>query len=332
MSENTLLEKVIRTTELGAGGGLLEPQQVTRFIDYVWDATVLAGQVRTERIRGNEAELTRIGVGRKLLRVATEAVDDGVNAGVAFAKVSLGTTKFRLDWELSEESLEDGIEGDALEDHVARLMATQIGEDLENLAINGDTTNADDPLFKGVDGWRKRGLAGGHVIDFGAATADRSLFHVAQKAMPRKYMQRRNELRFFTGSNIIGDYIYSFQLKSDTFADGNGELALAGINQVQVANGPAGYVTGNAFGFQVQEVPLFDETRSVTGSGKTGNAGEVWFTFPKNLIWGVKREVRVNRQYNQKKDTIEYTVFCRVGTTVEDTNCFVVVKNVKIAA
>jgi hypothetical protein len=331
MSENTLLEKVIRTTELGAGGGLLAPDQVKRFIDYVWDATVLAGQVRTERIRGNEAELTRIGVGRKLLRVATEAVDDGVNAGVAFSKVSLGTTKFRLDWELSEESLEDGIEGDELEDHVARLMATQIGEDLENLAINGDTTNADDPLFKGVDGWRKRGLAGGHVVDFGAAVADREVFHKALKAMPRRYMQRRNELRFFTGSNIIGDYLFSFQNVQPAFAT-TGALADAGIDQAVVPDGPAGYSTGNAFGFRIQEVPLFDETRSVTGSGKTGNAGEVWFTFPKNLIWGVKREVRVNRQYNQKKDTIEYTVFCRVGTTVEDTNCFVVVKNVKVVA
>lgn len=328
---NELIEKVIRTTELGAGGGLLAPQQVTQFLDYTFDVTVLSSQVRTERIRGNEAELARIGVGRKLLRVATEAVDDGVNVGVAFSKVSIGTTKFRLDWELSEESLEDGIEGDSLEDHVARLMATQIGEDLENLAINGDSTNADDPLFKGVDGWRKRGLAGGHVVDFGGAEIDRSLFHKAIKAMPRKYMQQRSNLKFFTGSNLIGDYQYSFQLVDNTFNTA-GTRGDTGIDQAVVPDGPAGFTTGNAFGFRIQEVPLFDETRAVTGSGNTGEAGEVWFTFPKNLIWAVKREIKVLRQYSQKKDTVEYTVYLRVGTSVEDTNCFVVVKNVKVKA
>ncbi len=36
-----------------------------------------------------------------------------------------------MDWELSTESLEDNIEGADLEDHIARLMATQAGNDIE---------------------------------------------------------------------------------------------------------------------------------------------------------------------------------------------------------
>src|SRR5690349_7881858 len=107
---NELLEKVISTSSIGtapSGGGLLSPEQSTRFIDYMWDATTLGAQVRTIRMRANEVELDRIAVGERLVRLATEAVDDSVNVGVAFAKVSLTTKKLRLDWELSSESLED---------------------------------------------------------------------------------------------------------------------------------------------------------------------------------------------------------------------------------
>src|SRR5690349_12305179 len=123
---DNLLQKVISTTSIGAdstnGGGFLSPQQSGTFIDYMWDATVLGSQVRKIRMNANEVELDRISIGERLVRVATEAVDDGVNPAVAFTKVSLTTTKLRMDWELSTESLEDGIEGERLEDHIARLM------------------------------------------------------------------------------------------------------------------------------------------------------------------------------------------------------------------
>src|SRR5690554_1162088 len=111
MSES-ILEKAIATTEEAANlkGGFLQPAQARQFIDYMFDQTVLGSQVRTERVNSDSAELTRIGVGQRLLRRATEAVDDGVNVGVAFSKIALSTQKFRLDWELSTESLEDGIE------------------------------------------------------------------------------------------------------------------------------------------------------------------------------------------------------------------------------
>ena len=138
-----ILSKVVNDpgdVRADARGGALRAPQVNRFLDYMWDKTVLGSQVRTERIKGETAELTRIAVGERLLRVATEAADDGLNVGAAFGKVSISTTKFRLDWELSSESLEDGLEGEALEDHIVRLMAGQVANDLEDIAINADSS------------------------------------------------------------------------------------------------------------------------------------------------------------------------------------------------
>jgi len=325
-----LLEKVIRTTEIREGGGLLGTEQANRFIDYMWDATVLGAQVRTIRLRGDEQEITRMGVGERLMRVATEAVDDGMNPGVAFSKVSLTTKKLRLDWELSTETLEDNIEGAAFEDHVARLMTAQAGQDLEDVAINGDTRLTRDPLLKVFNGWRRLARDGGHVIDAGGDGLSRDVFNSALKAMPRKYMQRRGGLKFFTGANLMQDYLYSLTTANDVLTQG------AATNIVQnggaVAPGDAGWTINVAsFGVPIQEVPLLSETQDGDYSGATGDHGELWLTFPQNLLWGVKREIQVFREFKPKKDSIEYTMYCRVGTEIENKDAFVVVKNVKVA-
>src|ERR1035437_6034860 len=197
---NELLEKVIQNSDIGATpgtGGLLNPEQSDRFIDYMWDQTVLGQQVRTVRMKSDTLEINKVAVGERLMRVATEAVDTGVNSGATFSKISITTKKLRLDFELSSESLEDSIEGEALEDHIARLMAVQAGNDLEDLAINGDSANTGDPLMKAFDGWENRGAGKGHVFGFGGGAIARSVLNKALRFMPRKYRARRNGLKFF---------------------------------------------------------------------------------------------------------------------------------------
>jgi len=331
-----LLEKVIVTGADGlpagssavnaAGGGILGPKQADRFIDYMWDSTTLAGQVNTIRMRETEQEFETIGVGTRLMRLATEAVDDGVNVGVAFTKISITTKKLRLDYELSSESLEDNLEGEALEDHIARLMANQAGVDLEDVSINGDTTLTADPLLKAFDGWNKRAKNGGHVLDLAGDTIDRGVFHKALKQMPRKYMVRRPDLRFFVGSNHIQDWLFSVQTVTNEFVQVEAAAA-AGLNSTTVPDGPAGFNAGAPFGVPLVEVPLF-LTYDTDPTATTENGGDLWLTFPKNLMWGVKREIQVFREFKPKKDTIEYTMYTRVGTQIENKDAFVVVTNI----
>lgn len=340
MSE--ILEKVIATSSIGtapSGGGLLSPVQANRFISYMWDATVLGSQVRTERLRGNEMELDRMAVGERVVRLATEAVDDSMNVGVAFAKVSLSTQKLRLDWELSSEALEDNIEGEAFEDHVARLLAAQAANDIEDLAINGDVNNTDDPLFKSFDGWRKRLYAGANVVDAAGANLDREVFHRALRAMPRRYMNRRGALKWFTNAGLLQDYVYTAAFiegsgptdrpRGDNFVRTDAEVNQA-LTNGGIADSAAGWSPAAPFGIRAQEVPLFPEydVDGTTG-GTAANGGDVWLVDPKNLIWGVKREIQIYRVFQPKKDTIEYTMFTRVGAAVENPNAAVLVKNVK---
>ena len=116
---NELLQKVIDTTNIGSGGvnasadtatlsgnGLLYPDQANRFLDYMWDATILAKAARTIRMRSNTTEIDRVSVGQRLMTVAAEENPrDYVNAdgtaftvaGATFSKISLTTRKLRLD-------------------------------------------------------------------------------------------------------------------------------------------------------------------------------------------------------------------------------------------
>lgn len=341
---DTLIEKVVATDTIqGAnpvGTGGLTYAQADRFLDYMWDATVLGDLVRTRRMRAVEEEIDTIAVGARLVRGATEAVDTGENVQPTFGKLSITTKKYRLDWELSSESLEDNIEGEALEDHIARLMATQMGNDLEDIAINGDTASSI-PGIGVDDGWRKRAVAGAHVVDNKGGLLDRSTFNKALKAMPRKYMARRNGLRFFTGSNALQDWLFSFQQVEAGFVNPESAAAAGLANGVRT-DGNAGFIAGRPFGTILQEVPLFLEDRDGDYDADSGTSGvqlpsgsinhtDLWLTFPDNLIWGIKRDITVYREFKPKKDTIEYTVYTRQGVQIENLDAFVVVKNVRIS-
>ena len=350
---NELLQKVIDTTNLGANGavnasgdsanlsgvGLLYPDQANRFLDYMWDATILAKAARTIRMRSNTTEIDRVSVGQRIMTVASEdnpreytGIDNTgastiTNAAATFSKVSLTTRKLRLDWELSSESLEDNLEGADLEDHIARLMATQAGNDIEDVLINGIGSSTG--LLSAFAGFRKLAIDNAHVVDANGQGLDKAVFNAAIKALPRKYKQRRNQLRFFTGSNLVQDYLYNLTSSTTATPFDIGSTVIRG--DVAANDGGPGTVTPFAFGIPVINVPLMDETRAGDYSSPTGLHGDLHLTFPQNFIIGIKRDVTVYRLFQPKKDTIEYTLFIRVGCAVENYDAHVVVKNVKIA-
>ena len=322
----------IHTGSENGNGGLLNPEQSARFLDYMFDATVIGKVARTVRMKSDTTEIDRMGVGEKLMKLASEGDNtNSENAAVTFSKISLTTKKLRLDWELSTESLEDNIEGADLEDHIARLMATQAGNDIEDLVLNGNTSLSSDQLYKAFDGTVKIAKANGHVVDAGGAAITRAVFNSALKALPRKYKQRRTDLRFLSGSNLIQDYLYA---TSQNIQNVNPQDIASGIIRGEVApvSGPAGYVAPYAFGIPIVEVPLLSETQTGSYSGATGSHGDVHLTFPNNVVIGIKRDVTVYRFFWPKKDSIEYTMYTRVGVQIEQANAWVVVKNVKVAS
>jgi len=321
----------VHTASENGNGGLLNPEQSARFLDYMFDATVIGKVARTVRMKSDTAEIDRMSVGEKLMKLATEADNTGVNSAVTFSKISLTTKKLRMDWELSTESLEDNIEGADLEDHIARLMATQAGNDIEDVILNGDTSLSSDALYKSFDGVVKKAKASGRVVDAAGAAVSREVFNKALKAMPRKYKQRRGDLRFLAGSNLIQDFLYANSIGTNqTIPQDIASSVIRG--GVAPLGGPAGYVAPFAFGIPIVEVPLLNETQTGTYTTPTGSHGDIHLSFPNNVVIGIKRDVTVYRFFWPRKDSIEYTMYTRVGVQIEQADAWVVVKNVKVAS
>ena len=312
-------------------GGLLNPEQSARFLDYIFDATVIGKVARTVRMKSDTTEIDRMSVGEKLMKLATEADDTATNGAVTFSKISLTTKKLRMDWELSTESLEDNIEGADLEDHIARLMATQAGNDIEDVVLNGDTALSSDNLYKSFNGVVKKAKTSGRVVDAAGAAVSRAVFNSALKAMPRKYKQRRGDLRFLAGSNLVQDFLFANSIgTNNTIPQDIASSVIRGA--VAPLGGPAGYVAPFAFGIPIIEVPLLNETQTGDYSAATGSHGDIHLSFPNNVVIGIKRDVTVYRFFWPRKDSVEYTMYTRVGVQIEQADAWVVVKNVKVAS
>ena len=340
MSSRELLEKVVSTTQLGAGGGgVLTPRQSNGFLDFVVEQSVLLNDVRVVRMNAPTVDIDKVNVGTRIMRKATEAVDDGNNVDPTFSKISMTTVKLRLDWELSTEGLEDNIEGTSLEDHVASLLARQTANDLEDLAINGDTTSAD-PLLKALNGYTARARSAATVVDAAGANLTRSLFDKGLRNLPNKYLQRRSELSWYTSSSLVQDYLWSLSTTGTAgIIDGLGAPSPGSTLGDIIVNAGTGGASGGGnaviqgirpFGIALKEVPLYNETEAGSYSGAAGNHGIVELTFPNNRIWGIQRDVVIYREFKPKKDTIEYTQFIRVANQIENAEAYVHVKNVKV--
>ena len=300
-----------------AGSGILRPEQAQRFIDYVWDATVLAQDGRRVTMRANTMELEKVNVGERVIRAAAQGVGDYTNAGATFSKVELTTKKIRLDWEVSAEALEDNIEGAALEDHLVRLMTNAFANDIEDLAINGDASTGN--FLSIMKGFVKKHKDNGdsHEVDLevvdNAWTPEKMQEIIL--GMPRKYRALKNNLKFYVGTDTFAGIVKHNGTLADAIAEamGNRVAGTAANRQAYLdGNGQTfgGARTTRVLGIDVQEVPYYPD-------------GYVDLTFPQNRVWGFQRDIVVNREYKAKKDTIEYTVFVRFGIQWEEEDAIV---------
>ena len=297
----------------GTPGGILAPEQARRFIDYVWDATVLAKDGRRVTMRANTMEIEKVNVGERVIRAAAQAQPTFENAGATFSKVELTTKKIRLDWEVSTEALEDNIEGAALEDHLVRLMTNAFANDIEDLAINGDGSTGD--FLSIMEGFVNKVKTDGDAHESIVTVTDNAWTPAVMQdiilAMPRKYRAIKSNLKFYAGTDAFQGIVKNNGTLADAVAEAfAGQMAgSTQANRQAYLDGGAqtfgGARTTRVLGVDVQEVPYYP-------------AGYVDLTFPANRVWGFQRDITVNRTYQPKKDTIEYTVFVRFGLQWEE--------------
>jgi HK97 family phage major capsid protein len=286
----------VGTAKPSDGGGILNPEQSRQFIEYIFEQQVLARDGRRVTMRGNTAELEKMNVGERVIRAAAQADAAYTNAGVTFTKVEITTKKVRLDWEVSSEALEDNIEGAALEDHLVRTMTRAFANDLEDLAINGTGTGSN-TFLNILEGFVAKEV-NGHSATYGTDIED---LQALVLAMPRKYRASRSAMKFYADTETVAAIINGLGSSGNLNTERIVERVIDGAAP-QTIGAPIQY---RVLGLPLVEVPLMP-------------AGFVSLTFPENRIWGFQRDVTVHREFQPKKDTVEYTTFLRFGVQIEE--------------
>jgi hypothetical protein len=235
ISNKELVEKAVITADALAASGKLNPAQSDRFIDYVVDETALKDNARVVRFRNESLDIDKIGIGKRMAVPKAEGIDPGVRRGASTSKVTLTPSELMVPFEIGDTFKEINIEGDMVEDHVIRMMATQLANDLEELYIVGDKLGparaesemiddgSDDDYVKDTylamqDGWQK--LAdGAHVVDAEGGNIGLSIFSRAIRAMPTKFRRNMAALRWFGSPDLLQLYLEKLTTRGTALGD-----------------------------------------------------------------------------------------------------------------
>lgn len=258
MTNEELVKRALITAAELASAGKLNDAQSNQFIDYVIDVTELRGNVRVVRFRNENMVIDKIGVGQRVSVPKEEARDPGIRRGVSTSKVTLTPREIMTPFEISDTFAEHNIEGEAVEDTVMRLMATQTANDIEEALINGDKVGParlESDLFEGgsatkvvkdsfvalVDGWLRL-LDSGNVYDAANANLSSKVFSGIIKAMPVKFRRTRRNLRFLMALDIEQNWREKVSSRVGSLA----ESALTSAGSIPV------------YGIPMVAVPLLD--------------------------------------------------------------------------
>jgi len=249
-----LVEKAVIATDAIASAGKLNPQQSDKFIDYVFDQTMLRQNARTIKFTPETLNIDKIGVGRRVAVAASEAEDPGLRRGITATKVTLTPVEVMVPFEISDTFREINVEGQNVDEHIVRMMATVFANDLEDLFINGNkngpaileteykdtgdpTKYVKDGYMALVDGWLKLAEAS-HRTDCENGAISPTLFSKMLNAMPPKFKRDRKKLRFL--ASIETEQLYREKLAqratpgSDRTIENNDAMTPFGVPLVAV--------------------------------------------------------------------------------------------------
>jgi hypothetical protein len=307
MSNRSILEKAdLALSDLVAGGGLLKPAQAKQFLQMVTKESTLLRQVTAVPMKSPKQEIPYIGFKERILRPRQESVvlTQAQRVKPEFSMVELDAKPFIGEVHLSDEQLEDNIEGENLRQTVLRLIAQRVALDMEDIAINGDVLSTD-PTLATMDGLLVQ--ARSHVVDAAGAPLSNDLLHDLLRVMPQEYRRNKTAMRFYTGSNAELNYRRALAERltnvGDKFLEGNTPITFSGV--------------------PLEEVPLF-----VENAGATANLTSVLFTHQKNIHLGIWRDVKIEWARDIRAQVLQIVVGLRFCITYADEGGVAVARNV----
>jgi len=289
-NDNTVTLRKVATSDL-SGGGILNTQQADKFITFTIDESIMKNNVRIRRMQAPVEEIDRLHLGTRVARGKTECVDPGTRVTVSGSAITLNTVALVVPWEICWEVLEDNIEGAGFETTLMQDISRALANDLEELAIQGDTTSVDSYLAL-KDGWLKLMTAdSAHDVDVSGLadhTLTKTVFSRVLKGLPTKYRRNRSLLRFFVNVDQEQDYRETLTARDTNL----GDSALTNADNLRI------------YGIPIVPVPYMPK-------------GYVVLTNWMNFIFGIWRKIRLEKDKDIMIGKDLFAFHMRVGFAVE---------------
>lgn len=259
MDNREAIEKAVISWQqnLDQQAGQLNPEQADKFLDYVVDVTSLKSEMRVHRFTPKTMRIHKIGVGRRVAVPAEEARDPAVRAGISTDLVVLEPRDVMVPMNITKDFLQYNLEKEKVEDHIIKMMATELANNLEELYIlgnrHGHAVNPGD-LVGGVDdpdrhvrdtymalndGFFVRAYQDGHRLNFDNGEVGSRLIKLAKAQLPTKYKRRPNDLRLYLAMDLEDHMRHRFGERQTSTGDSMlfgspRSLTIAGVQHIPV--------------------------------------------------------------------------------------------------
>lgn len=313
MANRTLLEKAdLALADITGSNGVLQTAQAQTFMRLLIKESKVMGMATVTPMSAPKQLINKIRFGSRILRAGQEAVALPLadRSKPDFTNVEHDAKLFKAEVRLTNEVLEDNIEGERLRDTIMSIMAEAVSRDMDEVIVQGDTVSAD-PFLAQFDGILKRATS--NVVNAGNAPLSKTVLRDMLKTMPSEYLRDKGRMRYLTSVDAEIDYRDSLSDRMTLV----GDKALAGMGE---ETAPVGYS-----GILVQDVPLFPENLG------SGNETSALLLDPKNIDVGIWRKITVETDKNISEGVLIIVVTLRFDVVYQEETAVVKATDITVS-
>ncbi len=195
----------------------LNEEQASQFIDQVVDQSKLLKAARVEKMSKPTKTIAKLLDDGEFLKPSRGRSSDEVDAyEFGSDDIELVSKEVTGNIMVYDQDIQDNIEGAGLTNHLLGIITKKIANELETAGMLGIKKTTPVTIRDMFDGFRKRILDDGNVVDANSSalfsgaqrTIAKAKWTKAFKALPTKY--RNANIQFFSGSDTMIDYAELF--------------------------------------------------------------------------------------------------------------------------
>jgi hypothetical protein len=287
-------------------------EQADEFLRLAITPQALLSDVRTVRSKANKWQESTIDFSARILRPGTGGTRliDTERVKPTTGVVEISTVLVRGEVPVTDEVLEDQVEGAGFGNTLSSMIAEGSGRDIEELLLCGQIGSAD-PYLALTDGWVKllQG-AGGNVFDATAVTQSgyQSVFRSLLTRIPAKNKRDMANWRFYVPNYVEEFYRDALSARNTDL----GDISLGESRDIRYQ------------GITLKSVPMMPVTLG------TPDKSYIILTHRLNLYAGFKREIRIETFRDPREGATSFVVTARVDAAVAVPGATAIATNVNV--